>query len=338
MIKALQTLLEKIRREVRIVLFAALVACAVGGCATTTGTGGIAGVTAGMTKEQAAQFFRKQAERDPLMQSVLGMAYCAERWDKVGESYSRSVAFASLRNRLGIPLDCEEGAKWMRRAAEQGLAVAQAMHGLTYLENVDAFEGVDMGVQRDNKEAAKWIRRAAEQEVSFAQAMLGAMYAEGMGVPRDDEEAVKWMRRAAEQGLPNAQSVLGEMYAKGVGVPQDNAEAAKWNRRAEQGGGSAAQDTTAMSNTEISKWYHRAAGQGKPYAQYMLGLMYYKGAIVPQNYRESYVWLSLAAANRYDDAIARRDESAKQLSPDDLSSAQEESIRRHAEIQSETYN
>ena len=328
MIKALQTLLEKIRREVRIVLFAALVACAVGGCATTTGTGGIAGVTAGMTKEQAARFVRKQSEHNPWIQSLLGMAYCADSLSKATNTPKASFrSFISLRNRLEVSPDaslgCEEGEKWLRRAAAQEIAIAQVMLGIMYLKG--------MGVSRDNAEGVKLIRRAAEQEVSFAQALLGAMYLDGVGVLRNNAEAVKWLRRAAEQGDPHAQTALGNIYAEGIGIPQDNAEAAKWKRRAaEQGGESSQSDMLA----EMSKWHHRAAEQGKPYAQVMLGLMYHTGSLVPQSYREAYIWYSLATANGDDDAAELRNKSAKHLSSADLSSAQTESVRRHAEIQS----
>ena len=59
--------------------------------------------------------------------------------------------------------------------------------------------------------------------------------------------------------------------------------------------------------------------------------MYRNGQGVPQNYKEAYVWLSLAAAQSSapQDAAKVRDEVAKKLPPKDLIAAQQ----RAAELQ-----
>ena len=59
--------------------------------------------------------------------------------------------------------------------AEQGVAGAQGMLGLIYLEG--------QGVLRNYAEAAKWFRKAAEQGVAGAQTELGVIYDEGLGIP-----------------------------------------------------------------------------------------------------------------------------------------------------------
>jgi len=46
---------------------------------------------------------------------------------------------------------------------------------------------------------------------------------------------------------------------------------------------------------EAVKWYNRAAEQGLAEAQYNLGLMYYHGRGVPQNYKEAVKWYNRAA-------------------------------------------
>ena len=43
-------------------------------------------------------------------------------------------------------------------------------------------------------------------------------------------------------------------------------------------------------------WLHRAAEQGEPTAQFLLGLLFDKGFGVPKDWVEAEVWLSLAAA------------------------------------------
>jgi hypothetical protein len=54
-----------------------------------------------------------------------------------------------------VPENRTEGIKWLRKAAEQGYAVAQFQLGRQY----------DAGdfIPRDREEAIKWIRKAAEQ-------------------------------------------------------------------------------------------------------------------------------------------------------------------------------
>jgi TPR repeat protein len=137
----------------------------------------------------------------------------------------------------------------VRRAADQGDAVAQHNLGLMYEEG--------RGVPQDDAEAVKWYRRAADQGNALAQDKLGVIYVQGRGVPQDDAEAVKWFQRAANQGDAIAQHNLGLMYEEGRSVPQDDAEAAKW--------------------------FRRAADQGYAVAQFNLGNMYFGGRGVPHD-------------------------------------------------------
>ena len=47
---------------------------------------------------------------------------------------------------------------------------------------------------------------------------------------------------------------------------------------------------------EAAKWYRLAAEQGNATAQSNLGSMYYSGQGVPQNYVQAYMWVDLAAS------------------------------------------
>ena len=194
-------------------------------------------------------------------------------------------------------------------------------------------------------EAVKLFRLAAKQGHAGAQFGLGQAYHEGNGTPQNDAEAVKWYRQAAEQGHAEAQSELGYAHHRGIGVPQNDAEAVKWYRQAAEQGHAKAQNELGMryaegeggvleNDAEAAKWYRKAAEQGYIHAQFNLGALYYKGEGVPKNYRESYVWISLAAANGHGIAAHLRDAfvGGKLLSPAELSAAQEEAVRRHTEI------
>ena len=119
-----------------------------------------------------------------------------------------------------MPKDSAEAVKWYRKAADQGIAVAQRHLG-SYYDSGN-------GVPKDSAEAVKWYRKAADQGDAIAQSYLGLMYDSGNGVPKDSAEAVKWYRKAADQGLSTAQSYLGNMYYGGIGVPKDAIEGLAW--------------------------------------------------------------------------------------------------------------
>ena len=137
------------------------------------------------------------------------------------------ILHADLRTR-------EEGLKWLRRAAEQGDAevqkdLAQRLESYTFL-------GQRLVRAPNFQEAAKWYRRAAEQGDATAQNALGGLYFEGSGVPQDYSEAVKWYRLAAAQGHAPAQYNLGDMFVHGACVARDDAEAEKWIKWREKWG------------------------------------------------------------------------------------------------------
>jgi uncharacterized protein len=64
----------------------------------------------------------------------------------------------------GIAQDRAKSVEWLRRAAEQGLDVAQANLGIMYCQGYL--------VRQDMAEGLKWLRRAAEQGLEEAQSVI----------------------------------------------------------------------------------------------------------------------------------------------------------------------
>lgn len=64
------------------------------------------------------------------------------------------------------------------------------------------------------------------------------------------------------------------------------------------------------------------ADQGFAFGQYQLGTMYAKGQGVPQNFVLAHMWLNLAAAQGYADAVSYRERVAAQMTPDQIAEAQ----------------
>jgi len=66
------------------------------------------------------------------------------------------------------------------------------------------------------------------------------------------------------------------------------------------------------------------AEQGDVIDQNELGVAYYFGNDVPQDYKQAYIWLSVAVTNGYSGAAAKMDKAALKLTPDVLAEAQAE--------------
>ena len=88
----------------------------------------------------------------------------------------------------GVAKDDAQAVAWYRKAADQGLALAQINLGVMYANG--------RGVAKDDDEAVAWCRKAADQGLALAQNNLGGMYANGRGVAKDEARG----RRLVSQG------------------------------------------------------------------------------------------------------------------------------------------
>jgi TPR repeat protein len=132
------------------------------------------------------------------------------------------------------------------------------------------------------------IRAEAEKGDAKAQARLGMCYFDGQGVTKDIDEAVKWLSKAAKQGNAAAQFILGNCYENGIGVSKDEDEAAKWNRMASEN----------PDQSAIVEFLRSSTGQLDADGLTSLGLAYYFGNGVSQDYVEAVKWLQKAAKQR----------------------------------------
>jgi TPR repeat protein len=95
---------------------------------------------------------------------------------------------------------------------------------------------------------------------------------------------------------------LAVMYWRGLGVPQNTALAISW--------------------------ILKAAGGGDADAQYLLGLAYYEGKNVPQDYVEAHKWFNLAASRFVSNeegrrkAVHNREAVAERMTPAQVGEAQ----------------
>ena len=144
-----------------------------------------------------------------------------------GDMYAQYALGERYLKGDGLRKDGKEAAKWLEKAAGQGLDDAEYELGCLLADG--------QGVSGDLPSAVKWLTAAAKQGHAGAEFRLGSMCREGKGVPQDYAGAVRWLRLAAGHGSADAGLLLGKMYLAGEGA-QDPAEAASWIRTlAEQG-------------------------------------------------------------------------------------------------------
>ncbi|HVY02076.1 MAG TPA: tetratricopeptide repeat protein, partial [Caulobacterales bacterium] len=134
--------------------------------------------------------------------------------------------------------DSQKAVVYLRRAASQGLAMAQYRLAKLY----ERGEGVPI----DLAQARHWTERAAAGGNRKAMHDLGVYYARGEGAPFDEATAFKWFRQAAEYGVADSQFNLGVLYSQGRGVTADQGEAYYWFSIAAAGGDSDARARAAM--------------------------------------------------------------------------------------------
>ena len=104
-----------------------------------------------------------------------------------------------------------------------------------------------------------------------AQVQVGESYATGKAVAQNLKQAAEWFRKAADKGDIDGELHLAALYRDGgKGFPRDM--------------------------TQAAALYRKAAEQGDVTAQGTLGLLYFLGQGVSQDYVEAYFWLDLAAA------------------------------------------
>lgn len=136
-----------------------------------------------------------------------------------------------------------EGVERVRRAAENGLPIAQYRMSKLYERG--------QGVPRDLEQSRSWTEKAAEGGNVKAMHDLAVFYAEGEGGAQSYAGAVKWFRQAADYGLVDSQYNLGVLYEQGLGVSANPSEALYWFRVAERLGDGAATSKVAALSAQV---------------------------------------------------------------------------------------
>jgi TPR repeat protein len=153
---------------------------------------------------------------------------------------------------------------WVRKAAEQGLAMAQS--------SLAGLMSRGTGVDKDEAEGFRWAKKAADQGHPQGEFQLASCYLYGDGVAKDEKQGLALLRKAADRGYAAASLRLGfYILQNDMGKAEADAEAVRW--------------------------FHKAAQQGHAEAQVQMGYCCENGRGVQKDREKAILWYREAYAN-----------------------------------------
>ncbi|MCX8506063.1 MAG: tetratricopeptide repeat protein [Alphaproteobacteria bacterium] len=165
-----------------------------------------------------------------------------------------------------------EAAKWVKLAADQGLALAQNALGFSYRKG--------QGVEQDYVQAKFWFDKAIEQGLAVAKWCLGVMYESGEIDGINYRKAFELFSEAADENCLEAINNLGAMYYNGDYVKRDFNKAAEYFRKTAMENFAEGQCCLGMmllngslgniDKIEAMSWLKKSAAQGDKMAEFAM--------------------------------------------------------------------
>lgn len=189
--------------------------------------------------------------------------------------------------------DYDRAFKWAKVGADKEDNECRFSLGLCYY--------FGRGISEDNDAAFEQFKMAAYGDVSGAGLFLATCYSKGYGTDINFSDAYKWYDWAAAKGNARAQFYLGKLFYFGRYGKKNCKSATKWLLKAAADGEEDAYEllgdlfvhspvylTDDRSDDEQAlKWNKKAVEHESALAQFNLGLMYYEGKGVRQDYAKA---------------------------------------------------
>ena len=238
----------------------------------------------------------------------------------------------------GVEQDYQRAHDLYQTAAKAGDARAQNNLGLLYVRG--------HGVAQDYTLAAELFAAAAAQGLGPALRNLGVMYDNGYGVPVDEARAAELYRQAgwadpnqATAESHNAGTDIGANTRTGTGalvydprLQPPTQDIAALSHQANAGDPVArfqlawllATDPDADHSAlkQAAALFRSAAEAGHPPSMINLGVLYFQGLALPQDYMLGQMWLTLAARSGLPQAQAALARFGPQATPTQVQQAQ----------------
>ncbi|MCA9056257.1 MAG: SEL1-like repeat protein, partial [Planctomycetaceae bacterium] len=161
------------------------------------------------------------------------------------------------------------------------------------------FDGT--GCKPDPHAAIEWLWKSAAQEYQPALGRLGECYLTGEGVAVEQNAGLKLLTQAAETGDPMFMTRLADLLAEGKHLPADQDASFNWYYRAALQDDPDAQRELmeiyqdAKEFDEALTWLQKAAEQGDPTCQSLLGVWHLNGFQVRKDAALAVEWFQRAA-------------------------------------------
>ncbi len=183
----------------------------------------------------------------------------------------------------------------------------------------------------DPQAAVAMYAAGAAKNSAMAKNRLGVLHMEGTGVLQDYEQGKKLICEAAEAGDANAQFNCGALYDQGKGVTKDTKKAMDWYKKSAEKGNIAAKNSLGIiyadgaekDTTKAFQVWQQTAAVGNPFGLFRLGDAYGRGVGTPKDLVKAHAYLNLASARGVNEAQAIRAELEKQLTPEQITQAQQ---------------
>lgn len=216
----------------------------------------------------------------------------AEGWllkvsDKPFARYLLALLYGDERNPDYQP---EEGQRWLQRSADQGYQDARRLLAWRYVKGEQ--------VPQNWNRARGLYQALAEEGDNLSAAQLGLMQMFGIGGERNRAAAVAELEKSAE--LPVVAYTLALAHRYGIGTAVDNDQAQQYLDRANnaefaraanlQGQWLATGDSDERDDAD--EWFRRAVTEQSVMPQFNLGLSYWRGVDVRQDFEQARRWLT----------------------------------------------
>lgn len=189
--------------------------------------------------------------------------------------------------------------KFYLKAAKKGNVYSQLQLGHIY------FDG-NTEIAKNDDHAIFWYKKAAEQGNDTAQMNLVELYR----CKNQIIESVYWCLKLAEQGNSYFQYKMACFYEEGYGIEKNSRKSLYWREVSAERGNVDAQLDLALSywngtdllEVDLPKaihWFERAAQQNNAYAQFFLGIDFYRNGLggLDVNMELAIMWAKKSAKN-----------------------------------------
>lgn len=232
------------------------------------------------------------------------------------------------QNGNGVEQDFSRAKALYEGPAEQGHARAQNNLGLLYVRGE--------GVPQDYARAFELFDAAAAKGLKVAMGNLGVMYENGFGVATDEKRAAELYRLAARDGqeIDSDGGVPRSVFDPRLVAPDTSPDGMARLQNGVRAGDPLAMYTAGwliMQDPEpgqegllqAAQLFRASARAGNPAAMANLGLMYFDGRAVPQDFALGYMWLVLAGTAGFTQALDLSAVLASRMTPGQISEAQQ---------------